>query len=152
MSKNIMLIITLILIIIAGVLIWRLFFYLPPANFVKIKIKDVDYKIEIAKTSAQKIKGLSSRNHLCSNCGMIFIFGFESDLPFWMKDTLIPLDLIWLNKNGQVVDIQTANEINSQKIYHNQSPAQYVIELNASDSQKINLKIGDIIDISKIND
>jgi hypothetical protein len=152
MSKNIMLIITPVLIIIAGILIWRLFFYLPPANSVKIKIGNSNYNIELATTIAQKTKGLSGRNTLCKNCGMLFTFGFETNLPFWMKDTLIPLDMIWLDKNGKIVDIQTATEINSTKIYQNQLPAQFVIELNANDSQKINLKIGDIIDLSKIND
>jgi len=152
MSKNIMLIITPTLIIIAGILIWRLFFYLPPANSIKMKIGNNNYNIELATTIAQKTKGLSGRDSLCKNCGMIFVFGFETNLPFWMKDTLIPLDMIWLDKNGKVVDIQTITEINSTKIYQNQTPAQYVIELNANDSQKINLKIGDIIDLSKLND
>lgn len=152
MSKSIMLIITPVLIIIAGILIWRLFFYLPPANSIKMKIGNNNYNIELATTIAQKTKGLSGRNTLCKNCGMLFTFGFETNLPFWMKNTLIPLDMIWLDKNGKIVDIQTTSEINSTKIYQNQTPAQYVLELNANDSQKINLKIGDIIDLSKLND
>lgn len=152
MPKNIFLIISPILIIIAIILIWRLFCYLPSPNYVKIKIKNIDYKIELSKTTAQKSKGLSERETLCQNCGMLFIFGFETNLPFWMKNTLIPLDMIWLDKDGKIVDIQTANETNSTKIYQNKTPAQYVLELNANDSQKINLKIGDIIDLSKINE
>jgi len=152
MSKNIMLIITPVLIIIAGILIWRLFFYLPPANSVKIKIANINYNIELAKTIAQKTKGLSGRDALCKNCGMLFTFGFETNLPFWMKNTLVPLDMIWLDKNGKVVDIQTATDTSSTKIYQNQTPAQYVLELNANDSKKIGLKIGDIIDLSKTND
>ncbi|MDD4027174.1 MAG: DUF192 domain-containing protein [Candidatus Shapirobacteria bacterium] len=151
MSKSLILIIIFPIIIIA-ILIWRLFFYLPSADFVDIKINNTNYKIELAKTVAQKTKGLSQREKLCSNCGMLFIFGYETELPFWMKDTLIPLDMIWLNKDGKIVDIKTANETNSTKIYQNQSKAQYVLELNANDSQKINLKIGDFIDLSKIND
>ena len=152
MSKNIILIVTPFLIIIAGLLIWKLFFYLPPANSVKIKINNTNYDIELAKTTAQKTKGLSGREALCKNCGMLFVFGFETNLPFWMKDTFIPLDMIWLNKDGKVVDIQTVTETNSTKIYQNQAPAKYVLELNANDSQKINLKIGDIIDLSKVNE
>lgn len=152
MSKNITVILVFILIIII-VLIWRFFFYIPSSiKFVDIKINNTDYKIELAQTSAQKIKGLSNRNTLCQKCGMLFVFGFETELPFWMKDTLIPLDMIWLDKNGKIVDIKTASETNSSKIYQNQSPAQYVLELNANDSQKLNLKIGDIIDLSKLND
>jgi len=151
MSKNIVLIITPALIIIAGFLIWRLFFYLPPSNSVKIKINKTNYEIELAQTITQKSKGLSGRETLCKNCGMLFIFGFETNLPFWMKDTLIPLDMIWLDKNGKIVDIQTANETNSTKIYQNKTPAQYVLELNINDSQKLDLKIGDIIKLPNIN-
>ncbi len=152
MPKNIMIIITFVLVITAGVLTWRLFFHLPTPNTVKIKINNTNYQIELAKTTAQKIKGLSNRTELCKNCGMLFIFGFEGNLPFWMKDTLIPLDMIWINKDGKIVDIQTITEISSNKIYQNQTPAQYVLELNANDCQKINLKIGDIIDLSKIGE
>ena len=152
MSKNIMLIFTPVLIIIAGFLIWRLFFYLPTSDFIKIKIADTDYKIELASSSAQKIKGLSKRESLCPKCGMLFIFSFETELPFWMKDTLIPLDMIWLDKTGKVVDIQTASENNSSKIYQNKTPAQYVLELNANDAQKLTLKISDIIHLPNFNE
>jgi len=147
MSKNIILIISPVLFIVTSFLIWRLFFYLPPSNSVKIKISNIDYKIELAKTTFQRSKGLSNRNILCKNCGMLFIFGFETNLPFWMKDTFIPLDMIWLDKNGKIVDIQTITKTNSNKIYQNQTPAKYVLELNANDSQKINLNIGDIIQL-----
>ena len=147
MSKNIILIISPVLFIVTSFLIWRLFFYLPPSNSVKIKINNIDYKIELAKTTSQRSKGLSNRNILCKNCGMLFIFGFETNLPFWMKDTFIPLDMIWLDKNGKIVDIQTITKTNSNKIYQNQTPAKYVLELNANDSQKINLNIGDIIQL-----
>lgn len=152
MSKIVIVILfsALILIIIS---IWYLAFFVPQnANVVNLKIKDQNYKIEMAVSSAQKIKGLSKRESLCKNCGMLFTFGFETQLPFWMKDTLIPLDMIWLDKNGTVVDIQTALETNSLKIYQNQTPAQYVLELNANDSNKIGLKIGDTIQLPLQND
>lgn len=152
MSKSFILIL-LIPFIIVCILIWRLLVYIPAnPNIITLKIKDQNYQIELATTSAQKIKGLSKRDTLCPNCGMLFTFGFETQLPFWMKDTLIPLDMIWLDKNNKVVDIKTATETNSQKIYQNQSPAKYVIELNANDSQKIGLQIGDTISIPNLNE
>lgn len=152
MSKNI-LIITIVIIVSSLLLFWKLFYYSPSSSeFINLNIKDQKYKIELAKTSAQKIKGLSKRENLCKNCGMLFIFGFETELPFWMKDTLIPLDMIWLNKDGKVVDIQTATTTSSQKIYTNQLKAQYVLELNAFDSKKLNLNIGDIIQLPNFNE
>ena len=152
MSKIIIVLLFSALILIV-VSVWYLAFFVPQnANIVNLKIKDQSYKIEMAVSSAQKIKGLSKRESLCKNCGMLFTFGFETQLPFWMKDTLIPLDMIWLDKNGTVVDIQTALETNSSKIYQNQTPAQYVLELNANDSNKIGLKIGDTIQLPLQND
>jgi uncharacterized protein len=151
MSKNIILILGFILIIIT-ILIWRLFIFIPSSKFVDIKIKETTYKIELAKTTAQKAKGLSKRDSLCPNCGMLFIFDSETQLPFWMKDTTIPLDIIWLDKNGKIVSNKTVTEINSLKTQKNEIPAQYVLELNANDYQKLNLKIGDIIQLPNFNE
>lgn len=147
MRKNIFLI---LIIVTVGIifLIWRLFFYIPPtSNFIDLKISNTTYKIELAETMAQKIKGLSGRESLCKKCGMLFVFELETEIPFWMKDTLIPIDMIWIDRNGKVVDIQTALETNSEKLYRNKTPAIYVLELNANDSQKLGLKTGDIIQL-----
>lgn len=151
MSKN--LTITLIILITIPIIVF--FFYKKDSTkfeSIDLTIKNADYKLEVAKTLSQKSAGLSNRKSLCSNCGMIFVFSKNGIQPFWMKDTLIPLDMIWLNSDGQVTDIVNANETNSSKILQNTQPAKYVIELNLNETQKINLKIGDMIDLSKLND
>jgi len=151
MSKN--LTISLILLIVVPIIVF--FFYKrnpPQFETINLKIKNIDYKLEVAKSISQKSAGLSKRTKLCSNCGMIFIFAKEGFQPFWMKDTFIPLDMIWINSNGQVTDIITNNVTNSTKILQNTQPARYVIELNAGDSKKINLKTGDTIDLSNLSD
>jgi len=115
-------------------------------NTINIDINGTKYNLEIAKTIFEKSKGLSKRSELCSNCGMIFIYQNEAIYPFWMKDTLIPLDIIWLDKNGKVVDIKTGKP-NDLTPLPNQTPAQYIIELNPNVS---GLKIGDVINIPTI--
>ena len=110
----------------------------------KLSIKNRLYNLEIASSLSQKAKGLSHRTFLCSNCGMIFTFSTEAIHPFWMKNTLIPLDIIWLDQQGRVVTIITGQP-NDQSPLQNTSPAKYVIELNAGDTQGLGLKIGDII-------
>jgi len=110
-----------------------------------LKIKETPYNIEFAKTMAQQAKGLSGRTSLCSNCGMLFTFPYEGILPFWMKGTLIPLDMIWLDKDGKIVHYEKATEVNSLKIYKNFTPAKFVLELNLGDFEKLKLKIGDAI-------
>jgi uncharacterized membrane protein (UPF0127 family) len=144
----------LIALILSTLLLVYYFLFLVPKKFetVEIKLNDTNYTLEVAKTMAQLSQGLSNRPKLCERCGMIFIFNKEGIKPFWMKDTLIPLDMIWLDSKGKVVSIQTAQpepntSVTKLKIYQNDVNAKYVIELNANDSKKLNLKIGDIINL-----
>lgn len=112
------------------------------SNTIDIDINGTKYNLEIAQTIFEKSRGLSKRSGLCPNCGMIFVYQAESIYPFWMKDTLIPLDIIWVDGQGKVVDIKTGKP-NDLTPLVNQTPAQYIIELNPNVS---GLKIGDIID------
>ena len=119
---------------------------------VKITIKDYNYYLETASTDKKREIGLSNRQSLCSNCGMIFVFKREGIYPFWMKNTFIPLDMIWLNKKNKVVKIATVLETNSEKKYANKIKAKYVIELNANEVFKRDLKIGDVIQLPDFNE
>ena len=113
---------------------------------IDITLKDETFSLEIAKSAIQKSRGLSNRNSLCPNCGMIFIYRIESIYPFWMKNTLIPLDIIWIDKNGTIVDI-IQGKPNNLSILTPKSPALYIIELNKDTSTNLNLNIGDYIQI-----
>jgi len=145
MAKNIL--ITLIVIIIILCLSFLKKSPITPLDTTKIILNNHEYQIEIAHTNQQKEIGLSNRNSLCSNCGMIFLFEKDKILPFWMKNTLIPLDIIWINSNNKITDIIIATETNSLKILQNTQIAKYVLELNAFDAQKIGLKVGDYINL-----
>jgi len=112
-----------------------------------IQIKGNNYYLEIARTDQEQKVGLSNRDTLCSNCGMLFIFDKEDEHSLWMKDTYIPLDMIWLNAQHKIVKIITAIDTDSEVIYTNQNPAKYVIELPANEVFKLNLQIGDTIPI-----
>lgn len=139
------------LLIIASLISYTLIFKRPQeTNTVTLKIKDQNFKIELAQSLAQKSLGLGNRDSLCQNCGMLFIYQAEGPLPFWMKNTRIPLDMVWLNREGTIVDLKTAlpqpNTPDHQlTIYQNQTPAQYVLELNAYKAKELDLKIGDQI-------
>ena len=125
-------------------------FYRPKTKTIPITLGDTKYNFEIAKTISQKSTGLSNRNSLCQNCGMIFVYSSENIYPFWMKDTLIPLDMIWFDKTGKIVTYLNAipepnTAITKLKVYKNTTPAQYILEINSHDFDKLNLKIGDVI-------
>lgn len=114
-----------------------------------LTIKNQDYYLEVAHTNETRAKGLSNREKICPNCGMIFVFDKPAQYTFWMKDTLIPLDMVWLDDQGKIVKIATVLDINNdQKKYTNDQNAKYVIELNANEAFKLDLKIGDTIDLS----
>lgn len=147
----------LIAIAIIVLIILKVFFRPHQLKEVKINIKSQEFKLEIAKTVSELSRGLGGRTKLCNNCGMLFIFPADSPMVFWMKDTLIPLDMIFLDKNGKVLNIITAEtEIGTPdyrlKLHKSQGFGRYVIELNKGAAQKINLNPGDVIDLSNINE
>lgn len=102
--------------------------------------------VESAKTNAEREKGLMFREELDVDKGMLFIFDKEDIYPFWMKNTLIPLDIIWLDKDNKIVFInktsQPCNFLYCPKINPEVS-AKYVLEINAGIIDEIGLKIGD---------
>jgi uncharacterized membrane protein (UPF0127 family) len=92
------------------------------------------------------------REHLDPDKGMLFIYKYEGVHYFWMKNTLIPLDMIWINGNREVISI--SNDV--QPCQTSQCPlispeqkVQYVLELNGGTSDKIELAIGDKITFDK---
>ena len=92
----------------------------------------VEISAEIAKTKEQLSVGLSKRKDLPENQGMLFLFNEEQFLVFWMKDTLIPLDLIFLNKDKQIVKIvHEAQPCFGENCpsYFSDFESQYVIEV-----------------------
>ena len=107
---------------------------------------DSCFSVELAETQEQRSKGLMNREALDENRGMLFIFDEEKEHSFWMKDTLIPLDIIWISKDKRIVDIKKNVQPCVEEeceILKSSSMAKYVLELNAGQSDKTNIKIGD---------
>jgi uncharacterized membrane protein (UPF0127 family) len=115
-----------------------------------IKIDGNTVTVEVANSRHKKQRGLMYRENLPENEGMLFLFGLEGYYTFWMKNTLIPLDIIWTNSNLDIVHI----EKNLQSCisdpcegYTPPSPARYVIELNGGWVDRNNVELGDKIEI-----
>jgi len=111
-------------------------------------IKGKPFTLEIADTDAKTERGLMYRHAMADDHGMLFVFPTPSTAGFWMKNTFIPLDIIFLDKDGKVLAVH-------HRIPHDETgmgpstPALYVIELNAGTAEKIGLKPGDTIDVKK---
>ncbi|MCK5044376.1 DUF192 domain-containing protein [Candidatus Parcubacteria bacterium] len=104
------------------------------------------FSVELAETSAERSKGLMFREQLDEDKGMLFVFPAEQEASFWMKNTLIPLDIIWFNENKEVLFIKKdAQPCGTDKCLSINSgvEAQYILELNAGVADEIGLIIGD---------
>lgn len=102
--------------------------------------------VELAHTSEERAKGLMFRSNLAQGRGMLFVFPKDGLWDFWMKNTYIPLDIIWLNKDKSVVDIlENARPVQGiyPPVHKGVFPARYVLEANAGFVQHHKLKVGD---------
>ena len=114
----------------------------------EVVIDGKTFKVELATTTAQQEKGLSGRDHLDENSGMLFVFPNSDIYTFWMKDTKIPLDIIWIN-DDKVIEMTTLQPETANNIpqYNPKNQANYVLELNAGTAQQNGFKVGDEVKI-----
>lgn len=112
--------------------------------------ESVKIKIEIADDEPEIMKGLMFRKSMEWNSGMLFIFKDEDYKTFWMKNTLIPLDMVFIDKDFKIVDIKYALPCTQDpcKLYPSLKPAQYVLELNGNFTLINNIREGAKIKIS----
>jgi len=116
----------------------------------KICFKEFCFDVEAADTPAKRAEGLMFRENLPENSGMLFVFENEGIYPFWMKNTLIYLDIIWIDKNGKIVFIkENAQPCKSENCPEIMPPsaAKYVLEINAGQVEKLNFTLGQKIKI-----
>lgn len=113
-----------------------------------LTIKDVSLIVEIAATETAREKGLCCRKSLPEKTGMLFVFELEGDYSFWMKDTLIPLDIFWINNQKKVVHIERNVQPSSYPdTFGSDRPAKYVLETNAGFAKKHRISIGDPVSL-----
>lgn len=124
----------------------------PPTNKVSFPKTDTEIKVEIADSPSERKKGLMYRENLPIDEGMLFIFPKQDYRGFWMKNTLIPLNMIFVDSEGKITNIEKAvPEPNTSeenlKIYKSDLPVKYVIETNSSFVQKENVEEGDRVEL-----
>ena len=107
------------------------------------KIGDTKLYIEEVSTKDKLEKGLMYRKHLKANHGMLFIFPKEMVITMWMKNTYIPLDIIFLDSELKVVKIHKNAQPHDLNQISSISKARYALEINALESNSLNLNIGE---------
>lgn len=107
------------------------------------KLRKID--VEIAENQAERSKGLMYRPYIPDSVGMLFIFEQSAPQGFWMKNTSIPLDIIYVDENKKIVSIAKNTKPYSEESIPSLGNAQYVVEVNAGFSERNNIITGDAI-------
>lgn len=101
------------------------------------------FDVEVMRTEPEREKGLMFRNYLPADRGMLFDFGAEREVFMWMKDTPLPLDMVFIRKNGSIARIAANTEPYSLTALSSGEPVIAVLEINAGISQKLGIRAGD---------
>ena len=119
-----------------------------------VEINGHRYAVEVADTPDARDRGLMFRKDLPADTGMLFIFDDEMIRTFWMKNTHIPLDILYFDANRRLVsaqlDVPPCGEQTRCPLYPSAGPARYVLELNAGQSRALDLAPGDILTIEGV--
>lgn len=107
-------------------------------------------EIELAEDEFERQTGLMYRTTMKENRGMLFIFDKSDMKSFYMKNTYLPLDIIFIDENKKIINIsKNTKPLNEQSVY-SKAPAKYVLEINAGLSNQWNIKTGDSIEFYKL--
>jgi len=114
-----------------------------------VRIKGEKFTVEVADTPDKLQLGLMFRESMPRDHGMLFIFSGESMRSFWMKNTKIPLDIIYFDRNLQLVSVANAKPCRTPACrgYPSTGPAMYVLELNAGLADELGLAAGDQLEV-----
>ncbi len=105
---------------------------------------EVRVRVEIADDDFERARGLMYRTALAENRGMLFVYGAQQKLSFWMKNTLIPLSIAFMDAEGRIVDIQDMKPLDDDPpSYVSAKPAQYALEVNQGFFEKRGVEVGD---------
>lgn len=152
MIKYLIIFLPIFIVILLGCLFLTIKKLKPDYEILKIEIGGKIFEVEISDTALKRAKGLSGRESLTKNQGMLFIFEKPEKQSFWMAGMNFPLDIIWVNSK-KIVDI--SKNIQPPKsgelpiIVSSSFEADKVLELSAGAIEKFNIKIGDELRILK---
>ena len=103
------------------------------------------FKVEVMRTEPERERGLMYRKTMPRDHGMLFEYQAEQPVAFWMHNTYLPLDLIFIDKGGRVVNVARDAKPMDDSLIPSAGPALGVLELDAGSAKAIDLKAGDIV-------
>lgn len=109
------------------------------------------FSVDIAADSESQIRGLMFRTHMPRDQGMLFDFGVERPVSMWMKNTYIPLDMLFIQDDGTIRTIVENTYPESLTPISSDGPVRYVLELNAGSVNRTGVVVGDKMTLKKRN-
>ncbi len=116
-----------------------------------MSVGGVPFKAEIALSDEEKMRGLMFRESMPKNNGMIFVYTTPTRVSFWMKNTLIPLDIGFFDKNGILTEVRKLYPQNLDSVKSSRADILYCVEMNAGWFEKNNVKSAAKLDMKKLN-
>jgi uncharacterized membrane protein (UPF0127 family) len=107
-----------------------------------------DFDVEVAKTPEQQLVGEMFRTSIPANGGMLFDWGHDEVSQMWMRNTLVPLDMVFINADGTIRAIAEDTVPHSLAVISSNGPVRAVLELNAGTTAKLDIRVGDKVKAS----
>jgi uncharacterized membrane protein (UPF0127 family) len=114
------------------------------AGDIVLRIGQQAVRAEVADTLAAQERGLMHREHLCGNCGMLFVFAGPGRYGFWMKNTPLPLSIAFIGRDGRIINIAEMRP-NTLKVHYPKRDAVYVLEMRGGWFDAHGIKPGDSV-------
>ncbi len=115
---------------------------------VAIRVKGHPLTVEVARTPAERRRGLQERDELAADAGMLFIFEPDSaSISFWMDRTHIPLSLAFIGRDGVITQIERMQPM-TRDLHPSRKPVTYVLEVNQGWFERYGVKAGDVVELS----
>lgn len=102
--------------------------------------------VEVAATVAARACGLSLRDGMPANHGMLFVYRDERTLVFWMKDTVIPLSIAYLDSDGRILGLHQMDPRQPRQLYSSTDPARYALEVHRGWFRSNGVEVGDLVE------
>jgi uncharacterized membrane protein (UPF0127 family) len=107
------------------------------------RAKTHSFTVEVAESSDQLSYGLMNRTKLAADKGMLFIFDPAQPVGFWMKNTLIPLDMVFISPDSRVIKVHHMAKPEDETLIPSEGPVAYVLEIKGGQAKKRGIKAGD---------
>lgn len=121
-----------------------------PAVILNAGGRRIAIRVELATTDAQRERGLMYRNHLDPDSGMLFIFDRDAPLTFWMKNTLIPLDMIFIGSDRKIVGIVENATPETENPRGVTGMSRYVLEIAGGMSRRLGVTAGGAVEFQGV--